>query len=128
MKGYISLGSNLGERKEHIEKAIELLSPYIKKVSAIIETDPLEMADDARKFLNAVAEIETELEPEDLLNILEDVEKELGRTDKGMYKSRTIDLDILLYGSKKINTERLTIPHPSLKKREFLCELLQTLK
>jgi 2-amino-4-hydroxy-6-hydroxymethyldihydropteridine diphosphokinase len=127
MLAYISLGSNLGNRRLYIKKAIKMLGRGVKKISPVIETEPLGM-EKSNKFLNAVVEYETELQPLKLLNFLEDIEKKLGRTDKGKYRSRTIDLDILFYDSIKINTKRLTIPHPKIKEREFLCTLLTTLK
>lgn len=112
----------------YIKQALELLGPGIKAVSPVIETDPVEMTAGAGRFLNAVAEIDTALSPEELLDLLESVEKKLGRTGKGKYESRTIDLDILQYEDIKQDTPRLTIPHHKLKERKFLCELLTKLK
>lgn len=128
MRAYISLGSNLGDRLFYINKAVEMLGSNIKKVSPIIETEPVDMDSDNGKFLNAVAEIETKLSPVELLDFLEDIERQLGRTDKGNHRSRTIDLDILSYGDLKIDTPRLKIPHPRLKERDFLCKLLKKLE
>jgi len=127
MQVLISLGSNIGDRRAYIEKAIAILGDAVKKISPVIETDPVEM-DTQDKFLNAVIELETDLEPVELLDFLEDIERKLGRTDKGKYKSRTIDLDILYYGSIKLDTPRLKIPHPKIKERDFLCTLLTALK
>lgn len=123
MKAYISLGSNLGDRQKYIKTALGMLG--VKRLSPVIETEPIGMEG---KFLNAVAEIDTELEPMDLLDFLEGIEKRLGRTDKGNYRPRTIDLDILSYGDLTIDTPRLKIPHPRLKEREFLCRLLAQLE
>lgn len=123
MKAYISLGSNLGDRQKYIKTAVEMLG--VKRLSPIIETDPIGVEG---KFLNAVAEIDTELEPMGLLDFLEDIERRLGRTDKGNCKPRTIDLDILSYGDLTIDTPRLKIPHPRIKEREFLCRLLAQLE
>lgn len=123
MRAYISLGSNVGDRRMYIEKALQLLRPTA--VSPIIETEPIGMEG---MFLNAVAEIETQLGPYELLDRLEQIEKKLGRTEKGNYKPRTIDLDILTYGDMVIDTPRLKIPHPRLKERQFLCKLLTQLK
>lgn len=102
-----------------------MLGPIVKKTSPIIETEPIGMEG---RFLNAVAEIETELQPVELLDFLEDIEKNLGRKDKGNYKPRTIDLDILTYGDVVIDTPRLKIPHTKLEERGFLCRLLKQLK
>lgn len=124
---YISLGSNLGDRRMYINKAIEMLGPSVKNVSEIVETDPIGM-ENAGKFLNAVVEIETKFDPYKLLDFLEDIERRLGRIEKGNYKSRIIDLDILTYEDLVLDTQRLKIPHPKLREREFLCRLLRTLK
>ena len=126
MKAYIGIGSNLGDRKAYIDKAIELMHPYVKRVSSIYESEPVEMAG-ANKFLNAVIEIETEMKPHKLLDYLEDIENKLGRKDKGKHKSRTIDLDILLYENESVNTQRLKIPHPKLKQRTFVLKPLKEL-
>lgn len=128
VKAYISLGSNLGNRREYIDKAIKMLGKSVKKISQIVETEPVGMDGDAGKFLNAVVEIETELKPIELLDWLLDIEKKLGRKEKGNCKSRTIDLDILLYEDLELNTSRLTIPHPKIKERDFLCKLLKLLE
>jgi len=128
MKAYISLGSNLGDRMLYIRKALDLLSPYVKAVSPVIETAPVDMPAGASRFLNAVAELDTDLPPDKLLDLLESVEEKLGRSGKGECQSRTIDLDILQYEDVEQTTPRLTIPHHKLKKREFLCQLLRKLK
>ena len=128
MKAYISLGSNLGDRMLYIRKALDLLSPYVKAVSPVIETAPVDMPAGASRFLNAVAELDTDLPPDKLLDLLESVEEKLGRSGKGKCQSRTIDLDILQYEDVEQTTPRLTIPHHKLKKREFLCRLLKKLK
>lgn len=128
MRAYISLGSNIGDRLFYIKEALRILEPFVKNVSEIIETKPVGMAQGENNFLNAVAELETELSPQELLAHLEEIEKKLGRKEKGNYKSRTIDLDILEYEGLNINTPKLIIPHPRIKEREFLCRLLKELK
>lgn len=127
MLAYIGLGSNLGDRKSYIDKAVEMLGQMVRKASPVIETEPVGMKD-AGKFLNAVAEIETSLKPLELLDFLEDIERKLGRTEKGNYRSRTIDLDILTYGDLTVDTPRLKIPHPKFKERDFLCRLQKGLE
>lgn len=123
MKAYIGIGSNLGNRKMYIEKALEMLGTRVIKVSSLYETKPVDITDGG-KFLNAAIEIDTDVEPMELLELLEDIEKKLGRKEKGNNKSRTIDLDILLYGNHRIDTPRLTIPHPRLGEREFFLKPL----
>lgn len=91
----------------------------VKKVSTIIETDPVGYSRQG-KFLNCVAEIETDLSPHALLNAINDIERDLGRTRSVKNGPRTIDLDILLYDNITLNDEDLKIPHPGLTDRQFV--------
>jgi len=120
---FIGIGSNLGDREKNIKKALEYLrkNPHIKieKVSSIIETEPWGYTSQP-KFLNGVIKIKTILSPLDLLKFLQEVEKNLGRERKIKYGPRTIDLDILLYDDKIINSDQLKIPHPRMWEREFV--------
>jgi len=120
---YIGLGSNLGEREAHLRSAVLRLTdlPGLKvaATSSIYETAAQEMAPGSPPFLNQVVKVESTLSPLDLLEALELVEAELGRTGKGLGLPRTIDLDILLYGDTVLATPRLTIPHPRLLARPF---------
>jgi 2-amino-4-hydroxy-6-hydroxymethyldihydropteridine diphosphokinase len=119
---YIGLGSNIGDRQENIRRALELLreSPGVRvqKVSLVEETQPIGPAQP--NFLNAVAAIETSLEPLDLLDRLQAIETRLGRVRGERWGPRTIDLDILFYGDQTISHARLTVPHPEIKQRYFL--------
>ena len=125
MKAYISLGANIGDRQQNIEKAIELLDARIGKVeacSALLETEPWGF-DSVNKFLNAAIAIETALSPLDLIEKTEEIEKEIGRLPEkkgGAYEDRPIDIDILLYEQTVIQSERLTLPHPLMHKRRFV--------
>jgi len=127
---YIGLGSNLGDRKKYIDEAIKRLSEaeHVKlvKVSDIIETVALSSTEQP-KFLNAVAEVETTLNATDLYNTLSDIENELGRSRRGHWWPRTIDLDLLLFGKEIVESPDLTIPHPQMHLRSFvlkgLCQL-----
>jgi 2-amino-4-hydroxy-6-hydroxymethyldihydropteridine diphosphokinase len=116
---YVGLGSNLGDRRAMIAGALEALKP--RRVSSVIETEPWGRADQPR-FLNAVAELETELPPDDLLRKLLDVECGLGRIRRERWGPRTIDLDLLLYGDRELSSEGLVIPHPRLRERRFVLE------
>ena len=120
---YIGIGSNLGNRQKYIKDAIHMMGPKVKKVSSIYETEP-EGIEDGSEFLNAVVEIDTDMDPIDLLDFLEDIERKLGRKEKGECKSRTIDLDILIYGNKIVDSSRLKIPHPGIVKRKFVLDPL----
>lgn len=127
---YIGLGSNLGDRKSFIERALEMLreteSIELQRISEIVETKALS-TDDQPSYLNAVAELETTLSPEGLHGVLADTETALGRVRRGKWSPRTIDLDLLLFGSQIIDTPDLTVPHPQMHLRSFvlkgLCQL-----
>jgi len=121
---YIGLGSNLGDREAFLKRALRRLRP--RRVSRIIETEPWGRRDQPR-FLNAVAEIETSLEPEALLEHLQLLERELGRVRAGRWGPRTIDLDLLLYDDRRIRTRTLNVPHPRLARRRFVLEGLAEL-
>lgn len=125
----MSLGSNLGDKKENLMRTIEKLSSALgtpAAVSSIIETEPWGFTS-ANSFFNCVAAFDTTLSPTEILHITQETEREMGRTAKsvnGEYKDRIIDIDILLYGDETINTENLTIPHPLMHKRLFVLEPL----
>ena len=119
---YVGLGSNLGDREGTILAAAEQLGPH--RLSRIRETEPWGFVDQPR-FLNAVAELETEWAPGELLGRLLEIERGLGRTRNGpRYGPRTIDLDLLLYGDLVVAEPGLTVPHPRLAERLFVLEPL----
>ena len=126
---FLSLGSNLGDKKENLMRTIEKLSSALgtpAAVSSIIETEPWGFSS-ANSFFNCVAAFDTPLSPTEILHITQETEREMGRTAKsvnGEYKDRIIDIDILLYGDETINTDNLTIPHPMMHKRRFVLEPL----
>lgn len=136
---YLSLGSNQGDRAQHLENALSLLNielkrPY-KEVSSFIETEPWGFDSD-EKFLNAAVHYELELprgynpEAEGLmiLEICKDIERRMGRSgepqyDEGghrIYTSRPIDIDILLFGDNRIDCPELTVPHKLMNERDFV--------
>ena len=122
---YVGLGANLGYREAAIRRAVELLGA--QRVSTLRETEPWGYADQPR-FVNAVAELETEEAPRVLLERLLAIERELGRVRDGpRYGPRTIDLDLLLYGELELDEPGLTVPHPRLHEREFVLEPLAEL-
>lgn len=128
--GYIGLGSNLGDRKDFIHKALKMLAETknieVARISDLIETAPLGGVNQP-KYLNAAAKIKTSLTAKNLHRILLNIETSLGRTRKEKWSSRTIDLDLLLFGDEIINSPDLTIPHPQMHLRSFvlkgLCQL-----
>jgi 2-amino-4-hydroxy-6-hydroxymethyldihydropteridine diphosphokinase len=122
---YVGLGSNLGDREAMLLRAAEAIDAL--RLSPVIETEPWGYADQPR-FLNAVAEVETELAPRELLELLLDVERRLGRMREGpRYGPRTIDLDLLLYGDEVVDEPGLQVPHPRLGERRFVLEPLAAL-
>ncbi|SHF49964.1 2-amino-4-hydroxy-6-hydroxymethyldihydropteridine diphosphokinase [Desulforamulus putei] len=120
---YIGLGSNLGDRKACIQGALERLAgtPGIQllRVASLYETAPWGKTDQDR-FLNTVAEVDSDLSPEELLQILLQIEHSLGRTREVKWGPRTIDLDLLLYGNQKVDLPHLQVPHPRLAERAFV--------
>ncbi len=124
---FIGVGSNLGDRHENILSAIEFLKRHrkvtVEKISSFIETEPVGGPPQG-KFLNGVIKIKTSLSPMELLKFLQDIEKRLGRERKIKWGPRTIDLDILLYDDKVIDSPDLKIPHPQMFKREFVLKPL----
>ena len=128
---YVGLGSNLGDREQTIRAALERLEsdPEIDvvAVSSLRETDPVGFTDQPR-FLNGAAALRTELSPRALLERMLQIERQLGRERSGpRYGPRTIDLDLLLYGTEERDEPGLRIPHPRLSEREFVLEPLAEL-
>jgi 2-amino-4-hydroxy-6-hydroxymethyldihydropteridine diphosphokinase len=130
---FVGLGSNLGDRELNLRRAlvrIEQLGSV--RVSSFRETDPVGVTDQP-KFLNAAAELATDLSPRELLERLLEIERELGRdrATERRWGPRVIDLDLLLFGEEAIDEPGLTVPHPRLADRRFvlepLCELNEDL-
>ena len=115
---YVGVGSNLGDRKGSITRAAELIGA--RRLSTVVETEPWGLEDQPR-FLNAAAELETQLSARALLELLRDVERRLGRVRGGQrWGPRSIDLDLLLFGGETIDEPGLTVPHPFLLERAFV--------
>jgi len=125
MRIFIQLGSNLGDRRNAIFLSQQFIFQqvgYIVNESALYETEPW-MMDSDNWFLNQVIEVETDLDPHSLLLKLKDFEQIHGRKTNAHsvnYKSRVIDLDILFYGDRIINSSDLVVPHPFLHERKFV--------
>jgi 2-amino-4-hydroxy-6-hydroxymethyldihydropteridine diphosphokinase len=126
-KVYLSLGSNLGDRKENIARAIAMLGErgvHVRRESSLYETEPIDIRDGGW-FLNGAIEAETQLTPAELMQVLLEIERALGRQRKtrpvaGLKESRTIDLDILLFGSSAVRQPGVEIPHPRMAERKFV--------
>lgn len=122
---YIALGSNLGDRLGQIRRALDLLRhegrAQVLRSSPVYHNRAVGMGEAASDFLNAVVEVETALEPQKLLDLCLDVERQLGRTrSKDGWIPRTIDLDILFYEGISLNEEHLVLPHPRIAERDFV--------
>ncbi len=126
---YLSLGSNVGDRRANLEQALERLQQagQVKAVSSFYETAPVEYTRQP-DFLNLAAALETEKMPRQLLHALLEIERALGRKRPSaaapVKGPRTLDIDILLFGSSIIDTPELTVPHPSMHERRFVLEPL----
>jgi len=122
-QAFIALGSNLQDPQAHVERALQTIAntPRIKliKASSLFKTAPIGY-DNQPDFINAVAEIETDLSPLALLHTLLAIEAQQGRERPFPNAPRVLDLDVLLYGNIEINTAELTLPHPRMHTRGFV--------
>lgn len=127
---FIAIGTNLGDREANVAFAREGLAKLRRTTlvafSTVRETAPVGPVDQ-EPFLNAVAEVETQLDPLELLQRLKDLEHRAGRIRSIRWGPRTLDLDLLLYGDRVIESPELTVPHPHLHERRFVLEPLAEL-
>lgn len=126
---YLSLGSNQGNREDHLQRAIDLLPArrvFVRRCSSVYETEPQELTRQPW-FLNLVVEAQTELFPMQLLAKIAAIEHELGRERRVAKGPRTLDIDILLFGRFAIDTPQLVIPHPRMHLRRFVLQPLAEL-
>ena len=128
MKGYLGLGSNVGDRAANLRAAVDALERHGVRVTArspVYETEPQGEVLDQPDFLNAAITIETELGPEELLDVCKAVERELGREVGGpTHGPRPIDVDLLLLGDLEHESERLRLPHRDVLARRFVLQPL----
>ncbi|HEY5626669.1 MAG TPA: 2-amino-4-hydroxy-6-hydroxymethyldihydropteridine diphosphokinase [Nitrospira sp.] len=123
---FIGFGSNVGDRVDFCDRAITLLSllPHsqLLGISLLYETEPVKDGGNPGDdwFLNGVIQLETDITPKSLLEVLREIERSLGRDEENRSGPRTLDLDILFYGERVINEPELTIPHPRLHQRRFV--------
>lgn len=119
---YLSLGSNKGARAQYIARAIVALAEHgvnVIQKSSLYETEPVETSSKSW-FLNCVIEAETKLLPPQLMHTLLDIERSLGRRRRVLRGPRFIDMDILLYDDRVVNTDHLKVPHPRMAERRFV--------
>jgi 2-amino-4-hydroxy-6-hydroxymethyldihydropteridine diphosphokinase len=121
---YLGLGSNVGDRRAHLEAAVRELPAHGVRVlasSSVYETEPVGLVLDQREFYNACLRVETEHGPEELLDACKAVERTLGREPGGQrHGPRPIDVDVLLLGDRQFESDRLTLPHPEVQSRRFV--------
>jgi 2-amino-4-hydroxy-6-hydroxymethyldihydropteridine diphosphokinase len=122
---FLSLGSNLGDRREHLRSAIDSL-PDVVAVSPVYETDPVGGPSQGA-FLNVVVQLETDLTPGALLGLCHRIESGAQRVREERWGPRTLDLDIIWMDEVELTTDRLTIPHPRWKQRRFVLAPLRDL-
>lgn len=133
-KLYLALGSNLGDRERNITRALELLdirfNGHALAISPMMETKAIGF--DGKDFINCVALYDCGSDPFEILDICKSIERQMGRTDereydaegRRVYHDRIIDIDILMYGDRKIDSDRLVLPHPQVETRPYIKELL----
>lgn len=128
---FVALGSNLGDRPTNLSEAVtrmrRLAGTEVLGVAPVLETPamlPVEDPTPQPAYLNTVAELTTTLEPLPLLRALKQLEKDLGRVVTTRWAPRVIDLDLVLYGERVVNTDELVLPHPGLSTRRFVLEPL----
>jgi 3-oxoacyl-[acyl-carrier protein] reductase len=125
---YIALGSNLGDRRDYLDRSLQALQEHPRieatQVSSYHETTPVGGPPGQSNFLNAAAELKTDLSPRELLDALLEIERSLGRVRRERHGPRTIDLDLLLYQDLVLREPGLTIPHPAMHERLFVLKPL----
>lgn len=121
---YLSLGSNLGDRWRHLQEGVQLLPHHgivPVQISSVYETAPVGETPDPRPYLNVGLWAETPLEPLALLEAVKHIERQMGRPpDTGRWLPRTLDIDIILYENLRLETPKLTLPHPRMQTRAFV--------
>ena len=118
---YLGLGSNVGDRKRNLIGALDRLASQlqVEAISSLYETDPVG-PQDQQDFYNAVCRVSTRLTPDELLEHVKQVERDIGRMECERWGPREIDIDILLYGDQVVESPELHIPHPEMTKRAFV--------
>lgn len=120
---YLSIGTNIGEREKNLQQAVQALmeqsAVQVKRISSIYETAAVGYTEQA-DFLNIAVAVETTLIAQEMLEVCQSIENELGRVREMRWGPRIIDLDILLYNQETIETESLIIPHPRMYERAFV--------
>jgi 2-amino-4-hydroxy-6-hydroxymethyldihydropteridine diphosphokinase len=129
-RAYVGLGANLGPREVTLLRAADLLAAAdgveVVAVSQLRETDPVGFVEQP-PFLNGAIALDTSLSPRAVLELLLEIEEELGRVRGERWGPRTVDLDLLVYGDERVDEDGLHVPHPRLHERRFALEPLAEL-
>ena len=120
MRAFLGLGSNQGNSRRLLREAVEALGSEVVGVSSLYETEPLGGPPGQPPFLNVVVELETDLTPRQLLGVGRRLEADAGRTRSQRWGPRTLDVDVLLVGSLRVDDPDLTVPHPRMNERRFV--------
>ncbi len=123
---HLNIGSNKGDRLGYINRAVALIASKTGKITAVsqpVESDPWGY-DSSNRFINIGLNLDTSLQPDDLLDLLQEIERTVSpdphRNPDGSYRDRSIDIDIIIYEGVEISTPRLTLPHPRMHQRDFV--------
>lgn len=128
MTVYLALGSNVGDSRANIAQAVQLLDSAIRQIKqAPLYTSKAVGYTDQPDFLNTAVSGQTNLTPEELLEFIDKIEQQVGRTASFHWGPREIDIDIILYGDQVLKTDKLTIPHPRFRDRDFVLQPLNDL-
>ncbi|MGH9205526.1 MAG: 2-amino-4-hydroxy-6-hydroxymethyldihydropteridine diphosphokinase [Acidimicrobiales bacterium] len=119
MRAFLGLGSNLGDRRDYLRRAVASL-PDVAAISPVYETDPVGGPPGQGPFLNVVVELHTELSPRELLEIGQSLEDEAGRVRLERWGPRTLDVDVLMVGDLIVTDSDLVVPHPRMWERDFV--------
>lgn len=119
MRAFLALGSNLGDRRVHLRRAVDAL-PDVVGVSRVYETEPVGGPPGQPRFLNAVVELDTDLGPRELLELAQGLESEAGRVAGERWGPRPLDVDVLLVGRLVVDEPDLQVPHPRMWERAFV--------
>jgi 2-amino-4-hydroxy-6-hydroxymethyldihydropteridine diphosphokinase len=129
MRAYVGLGSNVGDRLGHLRAAVAALRAHdgidVVATSGVYETDPV--GPPQSDFLNAVVELATDLAAEELLRVFKQIETDLGRVPRERWGPREIDLDLLVHGDRRLESDDLVVPHPRIAARAFVLVPLEEL-
>ncbi|MBV9411042.1 MAG: 2-amino-4-hydroxy-6-hydroxymethyldihydropteridine diphosphokinase [Acidimicrobiia bacterium] len=129
MRAFLGLGSNLGDRRAHLAAAVEGLqrADRVIGVSTLYETEPVGGPEGQGPYLNAVVELDTERSPRQLLELAQSLEEAAGRVRTERWGPRTLDVDVLLVGSLRVQEQDLVVPHPNMWERRFVLAPLSDL-